>query len=86
LFETVLLHGGLRAGVALSAVLCNVATVLECPYEEFKRMKKGRKTTKFLFMLIVILYWENCVNAIHYSGEISVVASKYIGVVLNLDK
>jgi hypothetical protein len=37
-------------------------------------------------MLMVILYWENCINAIHYSGEISVLANMYIGVVLNLDK
>jgi hypothetical protein len=37
-------------------------------------------------MLMALLYWENCINVIHYSGEISVMASKYIGVVSNLDK
>jgi hypothetical protein len=79
LLETGLLHGGLRAGGALSAVHCNVAIVLECHYEKLKRIKKGWKTARFLLMLMVILYWENCINAFHYSGEISVVASEYRG-------
>jgi hypothetical protein len=64
----------------------NVAIVQECHYEKSKRLKKGWKMTRFLFMLMAILYWENCINVVHYSGEISVVASKYIGVVLNLHK
>ena len=59
---------------------CDVAIVLECHYEKFQRMKKGWKTA-FFFYVIVILYWEKCLNPVKYSGEISVVASKYIGVI-----